>query len=932
MNFKNLILPVAACLVYSISFAQTIPLDPSVRTGKLSNGFTYYIRNNNEPQKRVQLYLVNKVGSILEDEDQRGLAHFMEHMNFNGTKNFPKNELVDYLQKSGVKFGADLNAYTSFNETVYELPLPSDDPAMVSNGIKIMRDWAQEALLDSTEIEKERGVVLEEERLGKGAQERMARKYYPVLLNHSHYADRIPIGRDSILINFKPATIRRFHQDWYRPDLQALIVVGDIDVNETEKTIKARFSDLKNPVNERPRTVYSIPLTGQNQFLAVTDKEQPAINLNIFFKHRVREIKTNQDYLAAIKRGLFNQMFAARQYAVNTQQKNPAYVNMSAGIQPLLADLDVFVFEVTPKEGQIKSSFEQAWAIIENVQRFGFTQTELEHAKQNYLSSVENSASEKDKTPSSSFVNEYKSHFLNGDASPGIQWELQFTKDNLPGITLSDINSVSKEYIKDENRDILIYEPEKDKSILPDSATVTSWLEQMKNTNPEPFKDDQAVLSLLPVKPKVSKVISKSYQAKLNLTTLVLSNGIKIILKPTDFKNNEIKYTGFASGGTSLYTDADFDNASISSAFMSQFGLGNLNPVQLTKAVNGKLVHSSARIENRFEIINGDATAGDLETALQLTYLQFTKPRKDSLLFSNILNTIKENLANRGAEPKNVFTDTINYVMSNYNYRFAPASLERINRLDLQKAYDIYKERFSDASGFTFVFVGNFTPEGIAPLLVQYLGALPALNKKEQARDLGIHIPTGQMVKKVFKGTENKALVRLVFSGDNQYNAINDLLLRALGEVLQIKLLQHLREDEGEVYSPSVQTAYNKFPKSRYAVTVTFGCAPKNVDHLIDMVKKEMNLIIANGPEPDDLQKFKASYVKKVEEALKDNSFWVGYLSGQLQNGEALTQVLETAKLLSMVTPSSLKTAASIFLSDKNMISFELLPEKDSVN
>ncbi|HEY6902353.1 MAG TPA: pitrilysin family protein, partial [Puia sp.] len=383
MILKRFLLAGATLIAGLTGFPQPIPLDPAVRTGRLPNGFTYYIRHNEKPAKQVQLYLVCKVGSILEDPDQRGLAHFMEHMNFNGTKHFPKNDLVDYLQKAGVRFGADLNAYTSFDETVYQLPLPADNPALVANGLQIMRDWAQDATLDSVEIEKERGIVLEEERLGKGAADRMTRAYLPVLLNQSRYADRLPIGTDDVLLHFPPATIRRFHQDWYRPDLQALIVVGDVDMDAIERSVKEKFSDLKNPATERPRTTYTVPLTGGRQFIAVTDKEDNAVALKLLVKHKTGPLVTEADYRESMKRALFNSMVAARKYAELSQDKNPAYVNVSAGIESLMGGTDAFAFEVTAKEGQLQAAFDRSWEVVEKIRRYGFTLSELDRAKKN---------------------------------------------------------------------------------------------------------------------------------------------------------------------------------------------------------------------------------------------------------------------------------------------------------------------------------------------------------------------------------------------------------------------------------------------------------------------------------------------------------------------------------------------------------------------
>lgn len=912
------------------SAAQVIPLDPAVRSGKLPNGFTYYIRKNDEPKKRVQLYLVNNIGSILEDDDQQGLAHFMEHMNFNGTKNFPKNELVDYLQKAGVRFGADLNAHTGTDETVYELPIPTDDPTLLGNGLKIMRDWAQEALLDPKEIESERGVILEEERLTKGAKDRTARQYYPMMLNHSRYASRLPIGIDSILINFKPAVIRRFYHDWYRPDLQALIVVGDVDVNTVEKLIKSHFSDLKTPDNKRPRIAYTIPLNGQNQFLAVTDKEMSGTSLQIMYKHKAAELKTEADYLQMMKTSLFGQMIAARRFSEISRLNNSAYSNMGMSIQPLLGGAEAFVFNVEAKEGQLPQAFTQSWSFLEKLKRFGFTQQEMDQAKKSYLRSFASALDEKDKTASVNFVTEYKDLYLHGLAAPGIEWENAFVKKHIEEIKLADINNVLKDQLSETNHDVLILAPEKDKSSLPDSSTVVAWIDAAAKAPLQPFKDEQVTGKLLASLPVPGKVIEKKMIPEIGVTTLRLSNGITVILKPTDFKNDQILFRGFSPGGTSLYDDAEYDNAANAAALISRFGLGNFNPSQLSQVLNGKVMNVTANIGLRSQTINGGSSVADLETALQVTYLQFTHPRKDTLLFKNILNTSKDGIRNRYADPASVFTDTINHVMGNYSYRFSPPSPEKLDKINLDEIYKIYKDRFADASGFTFVFTGSFKPEAIIPLIEQYLGSLPALNRHEKARDLGIHIPQGQLVKRVYKGTENKATVRLVYSGSYNYSPENNQLLNALGEVLQIKVLQHLREAEGEVYAPQVQTSFSKYPKSRFAVIVSFGCAPKNADHLIEGVAQEMDNIRQKGILPEDIQKYKASYTKNVELALKDNSYWMNYLAGQYENGENVLEVLDVEKTLAKVTPENLKKAAAVFFKADNRIQFILLPEKDT--
>ncbi len=908
--------------------SQSIPLDSAVRTGKLSNGFTYYIRQNHEPAGQVQLYLVCKVGSVLEDPDQQGLAHFMEHMNFNGTRHFPKNELVDYLQKAGVRFGADLNAYTSFDETVYELPLPTGDESLLRNGLLIMHDWAQEATLDSIELEKERGIVLEEERLGKGAKDRMTRQYLPVLLNHSRYADRLPIGQDSVLLHFRPAVIRRFHRDWYRPDLQALIVVGDIDVDVMEKMVRAGFADLKNPTAERARTSWSVALNGGKQFITVTDKENDETGLEILIKHKAPVLVTNADYRLSIKRALFNSMVSTRRYAELSRDKDPAYINVSAGIEPLMGGVDMFAFSVTAKDGELQQAFERSWEVIEKIRRFGFSQSELDRAKTNYLRGLEKAVKEKDKTPSVSFVKEYQRLFLNQEASPGIGWEYDFAKENIGLITLEDIRTLTTEYLQETNRDVIVTAAEKEKSNLPDLATVTGWMQTVARKDLTAYTDEVVDQLLMAVKPAAGKTVSRRVVPGIGVTELTLGNGLRVVLKPTDFKNDEISFRAYASGGTSLYSDSDYDAAASAGQLIASFGLGALNPVQLNTVLNGKAVKVAPFIDARSEGITGTTAPADIGTALQLVHLYFTAPRKDQVLFDNIIGRSRSVLPNRYADPGNVFNDTMAYVNGNYQYRNSPPTLEKLEKITLQKVYDIYKERFSDASGFTFVFVGNFKPDSLLPLLELYLGSLPSLHKNEQARDLGIHVPEGQLIHNVYKGREDKALVRLLITGNYQYSPADNQKIHALGQILQIKMLQQLREQESEVYSPSVQTVYNKYPANRYGFIIAFGCAPANVEHLVGLVQEEMANLRLHGPDTVDIEKYTVGVRKNTELALKDNGFWLSYLAGQYENKEDVLQVMHWQEPVDGISVASLKEAAGRFLDGKNQIRFVLLPEK----
>ncbi|ASZ09647.1 insulinase family protein [Chitinophaga pendula] len=906
---------------------QLIPLDTAVRTGKLPNGFTYYIRKNTEPSKRALFYLVNKVGSILEDDDQLGLAHFMEHMNFNGTHHFPKNELIDYLQKVGVRFGADLNAYTSYDETVYQLPIPTDNPALVSRGLDIMRDWAQGALLETDDINKERGVILEEKRLREGVGKRLQDKTMPVVMNNSRYTYRLPIGTDSILINFPAETIRRFYRDWYRPNLQALIVVGDIDVNQVEKQILKQFADLKNPSKERPRPDYKIALTGKNQFLLLTDPEVTTTELEILVKHPGTEMKTTTDYLNAIKRGLFNQLLSYRLSELS-QQSNPPFLGVKAGIGNLIGGLEQFTFSVSAKPGKLQEAFAIAWSQIEQVKRYGFTQAELERAKTAHMKGLDNAHREVSKTPSSSYVSEYQQLFLHESASPGFEWEYNFTKEVLPGITAEDIKTFANQYICETNRDIFVVAPEKEKTTLPDAGTIETWLAKVKSAPLDRYKDTTANDVLLKQLPEGGKIVSRKHIPAIGVQALTLSNGVKVWLKPTTYKNDQIQFVSFAPGGINKYSNEDYPTASNTIGIIGGSGLAGFSPVQLSKLLNGKAAAVGAYIGGRSQGINGGCSSDDLETALQLIYLRYTAPRKDTVLFENAVARSREQIRNKYDDPGNVFRDTVNNVLSNYHYRLSPITQERLDSVYLEKAFDIYKDRFADAADANFVFVGNFHTDSIAPLLERYLGALPALNRHEKPVIIHTTVPKGKLIKTVEKGQDNKATVLLVYNGDCRYSEEEGLQLEALSEILQYRLLTSLREKAGEVYTPSVQGGMTREPDQRFSVNVSFGCAPEHVEHLVGLVQEDIADLQKSGATQDELQKYKAGLRQQFDLQVESNEFWLQYIAGKVERKEALKPLPDIEKRLSKLTGNAISIAAKKYLSGENCIRFVALPEK----
>lgn len=910
----------------SFQLTDTLPMDTGVLRGTLPNGFQYYIRHNAEPNDRVVMYLATKVGSILENDDELGLAHFLEHMQFNGTKHFPKNELVDYLQRAGVRFGSDLNAYTSFDETVYQLPIPSDDPELLKNGLQVLRDWAQDALLDDEEIDKERGVVLNEMLGGRGAQQRMRDQYFPMILNQSRYAQRLPIGTKEIIEGFDPETLRNFHRAWYRPNLQAIIVVGDIDVAEMERQIKTLFADLENPDDAPMREPYNIPLNGKNQFMAVTDPEMPQTVVQVIVKHPEAEVKTVADYRIQLAKALFNQMAGAR-FAELTRQSDPPFIQGGGSIGGFLRGLDAFTMYFAAKPGEIRRGFDAVVTEFERIRRHGFSETELDRAKNNFLTSVESAYAERDKRKSASYVESYLNHFLEEENVLSNEDRYLLSKQLIGTITLEDVNALGSQYYRDSNRDILIMAPDRDKESLPNESTVNDWLAALKAADIAPYDDNVADVPLLENLPQAGSVESRTDRPELGTVELLLTNGVKVVLKPTDFKNDEINITAFSPGGTALYNDQDFLSAAYAASVVGGSGLGPYDATQLTKFLSGKKVSVRPYIAERSEGFNASSGKKDLQTAFELIYAYFTVPRLDLDAFQGYMQRIKASLANRLDDPNAVFSDTINAVLYNNNIRRTSMTVEQVDLVDPNRAFDIYKERFADASDFTVTIVGSFTEDEIKPLVLRYLGGLPATNRKEEAPDLGIYPPEKGLQRTVYEGKERKSSVRLYYFGDYDYSEEENMQLDALESILNIKLIERLREAESGVYGVSAGASYAKYPRHRYSFSIAYGTSPDKVEPLMASALDEIDKIKQHGPEQVDIDKFVSEQKRQLEVQLRENGFWLGHLSNSYQNNEDPAYILKYLDELSKVTVERVKAVANKYLVQDRMFRFILMPE-----
>ena len=909
----------------------TVPIavDPNVKIGKLDNGLTYYIRYNKKPEKRVELRLAVNAGSILENDDQQGLAHFMEHMNFNGTKTFPHNELIDFLQKTGVKFGADINAYTSFDETVYMLQLPTDDSVLMNKGYQVLEDWTHNSLLDDKEIDKERGVITEEWRLGLGAQDRMMKKFFPIIFKNSRYATRIPIGKVDIIQNFKHELVRDFYHDWYRPDLISVIVVGDIDPAKTEEQIKAHFSGIKNPSQERERKTYDLPDNKEPLIAITTDKEATENIVLMFYKHPLKKEATLGDFREKLMAELFTDMLNNRLNEISQKPESP-FVFAGTGYGRFLARTkDSYIVSSMAKENQIDKSLELLLAENERVKRFGFTQTEFDRQKEEMLSKYEKESKEFDKTESMNLTNEYVDNFLNSDPIPGAQKAFRYVKNLLPDIQLSEINALAKQYVTDDNMALVVMAPEKEGVIVPTEPEILKIIANSRTADLQPYVDKFREEPLVKTELKGSKVVNKKENAELGFTELKLANGVTVILKPTTFKNDEIRLSAYSPGGLSLFPDRLFMSGNYASQVIDMSGAGDFDNVELEKKLKGKNLEIHPYIDDIREGFRGNSTPKDFETLLQLVYLYFKGPRKDTTAFKAFMSQMENQMKFMKSSPMMSFYDTLfKSVYPGYKRMVIFPSPEQLKEVDLNMLYKIYVERFANAREFKFFLVGNFSVDSITPMLEKYLGSLPSINRPENYLDVSPHFPDKTVDRTFHKGTDPQGMVGIVMSNKFDWDQKNILELNMLKEIVSIKLIEVIREKMSGVYSPMVAVNIEHYPKSKFQYMIMFGCSPKKASKLTSAVFGEIKKIRNNGPTEVDLNKAKETMIRTRETDLQKNEFWVSKLESVYYDNTDPSMVLNFKDRVNAVTVDDLKKAANAYFDPSHYVRIVLKPEK----
>jgi zinc protease len=853
-----------------------LTLDPAIHTGKLPNGLRYLIRKNARPEHRAALRLAVKAGSVDEADDQRGLAHFVEHMAFNGTTHFKPGELVAYLESIGARFGADANAYTSYDETVYMLDVPTDREGMLDRGFVALSDFAGGLTLDPKEIDRERGVIIEEWRQRQGAGSRIQAVQMPALFGKSRYADRLPIGTVEILKSFPAQRLRDFYEDNYRPDRMAVIVVGDIDPVAAEQLIRQHFSSWKRgPPSKRP--VYGVPGHRETRFAIATDREAQGSSVTILHKHPAEMLRTVGDYRRTLIEGLATDMLNARLGEIARRPDAP-FISASTGRSGVGQTTEALTLAARVSDGRIPQGLAAIAQEIARVEQHGFGQAELERTKKGLLAGYDRAYNEREKSESGGFAFELLRYFLEDEGAPGIQTEFDLARRFVPSVTADQVASQFRKLISDRNRVVLAVAPQKDGVPTVTEAALRDSLRQ-HDARVAAWQDETSERELMPTRPEAGSVRSRREIPEIGVTVLTLSNGAEVWLKPTDFKNDQILFSGYARGGTSLADEANYHNAALSTSLVSVGGVGGFTPVELGKLLAGRIVNVSPYMSTFTHGLSGSSTPRDLEVGLQLLYLNVTAPNATDEAFTLMKRRLEASLANQEQNPGAVFSERLRAINTMNHYTSRPMRTKDIGGLNAQRMVDYYKARFANAADFTFFFVGAFTVDDITPLLTTYIASLPSTGARNaRIGDVRLQFPATIARETVNKGREPRSQTVLSFFADTGLDELEMHRVRAATSVLEMHLREILREELGGTYSVGVGYS-NTQPQPGYGATsVQFGSAPDNVEKLVSAVMTELDRLRREGPSAEDLQKIKETERRELETSMRQNGYWLNSL------------------------------------------------------
>jgi zinc protease len=902
-----------------------LPLDPAVKSGTLPNGLKYLIRQNGRPEKRVMLRLAVKAGSMDEDEDQRGLAHMLEHMAFNGSTHFKPGELVSYLESIGARFGPHVNAYTSFDETVYMLDVPTDRPGALVRGFEALSDFAGGVTLDTAEIDRERGVVIEEWRGRLGAGTRMQEPQLKALFGDSRYVNRIPIGTPEVLKGFPADRLRQFYRDHYRPGRMAVIVVGDIDPSEIEKLVTEHFSALQP--GGAPRTVYPIPDHADTRYVAVSDVEAQGSSVSVTMKGPLVELKTGADYRKTLVRALMHQMLNAR-FAEIARQTDAPFLRAGSDDETYGLTVEAVSVSARVNDGAAERGLRALGEEIARVTQHGFGEAELDRAKRSALASYERAYNERSTTESDGYASELLRNYLSEEAAPGIEVELDLVRKFLPTITAQEIGALARELFSDRNRVVIALSPEKAGLVAVTEPALRAALGAGTSATVAAWRDEIGSRELLAKKPQPGMVASRREIPEIGVTVLRLSNGVEVWLKPTDFRNDQIVFTSYARGGLALVKPEEYLDASLATSLVGIAGVGGFTPIDLGKLLAGRIGSASAYVSSYSQGVNGSSTPKDLETALQLAYLHFTAPNSNPEAFELMKRRLEASLANQAQSPGAVYGERVRRINTSDHYSARAMQTADLQKLDPEKMLAFYTQAFTNAANFTFFFVGTFTVDGVTPLLQQYLGSLPSRGSPDSRKgEMRLQFPKSIVRETVTKGQEPRSQTVITFFADTGLEEMETHRLQAATEVLEMRLRDILREQLGGTYSVGVNYS-NTSPEPGYGVTsVQFGSAPENVQSLTSAVMTEIARLRKEGPSAEDVRAVKESEKNDLQTAMRQNGYWLSSLQAMHLLGRDPKRILQRTERAESLTQDNIHAALRKYFPAERHTEVTLMPE-----
>ena len=919
--------------VTTISFAQQnqpLPVDPNVRTGKLENGLTYYIRHNKHPENRADFYIAQKVGSMQEEDNQAGLAHFLEHMAFNGTKNFPGKKMLDYLQDNGIKFGTNINAYTSFDETVYYISdIPTTNVNLMDSALLVLHDWSSAIALEDEELENERGVIREEWRTRGSAQQRLWEQLLPGMYPGSKYAKRMPIGSIDVINNFKPEEIRAYYHKWYRPDLQGIIVVGDFDADEMEQKVKTLFSTIKLEENRAEREWYPVPDNKDPLVAVATDKEARSTQLLLFYKHDPMpdEFKNTQmgylsTYILNAAASMMNQRFEEI-----TQKPDAPFTSAYTYDDDYFVakTKDAWTLVAQSAEDKITDALAALVRETERAKRFGFTASEYEVVRTNILKGYENAFNNRDKQRNASYSQEYVRAFTDGEPIPGIEFEHQFMQSYAPNIPVEAVNAAFQQLISDENMVLAITGPDKEGLVYPTQEELLSVIDKVKDEDIEAYADQVIDEPLIANPPKAGKIVKEERNEAMDATVWTLQNGMKVILKNTDFKDDEIIMSGISTGGFSQYAMQDPINSRLMGAVARLGGVGKFSATDLPKVLAGKTASVRPSISLTTQDFSGNSSIKDFETMLQLIYLYFTSPRKDNDAFKSYIQRMETQLKNQEAEPMVAFSDSINAAVYGDNPLVQRFKVSDLASVDYDRILEMYKQQFRNPGSFTFTFVGNVDREKARPVVEQYLASLPGQAVEGVFLQVPIDYIKGKKENIFNREMQNpKASVFNAVTGTMERNMRNLILMSMFDQILDIVYTEKVREDEGGTYGVGTSGSIARYPEGQTLLQIMFDTDPEKKDYLNRIILDELNEIVEKGPRESDFKRVKEYMNKSYNEDLKENRYWLNVLESLYFYGEDIhSNYINT---VNGITPKDVQQFVSELMRQGNLKTIIMTP------